>query len=90
MYLGWNLPPMRTGTGTIRRFKGDPDVCMVGLERFGQVRMLVCEPELRDYLVERYGQREGTVSDMSAIIGLHVRWVESETGMLVHVEPLAN
>lgn len=51
---------MRQGTGTIRRFKGNPDIVVVGIERFGSndMRLLPCAPEVAEKLLKQLGVKQ--------------------------------
>jgi hypothetical protein len=84
---------MRSGVGTIRRFRGNESGVAVGIQtsQGPGIRVLPCDPELADRLVKQFGRRTSeTYTDMEGLIGLQCRWTETNMGVWSHIEALAN
>jgi hypothetical protein len=82
---------VRTGTGTIRGFKGDPSLTVIALDRNGGRVNLVADPALVEKLLANFGVRErDDYTSMVSIVNLVARWTEDNAGVLVDLVPLTN
>lgn len=79
----------RTGTGTVKSFRGDPSFTVIGVERNGNTVALVADQRLALRLVESFGVREREDwTSMDGLIGTRCRWTENRVGVLVDLVPL--
>ena len=92
LYMKPSQVKARSGTGVIKRFRGDPDGIFIGIDRHGLGEsILACDPDLAKRLLAKYGTKtpeRPTFTNMSNIIGCPCRWSESGHGLWTDIEVL--